>query len=327
MVMAQRTMAHNLIGKEVTATSAKDALHQAGLDWTVTVEELFTHDSIKLADRFATVKNNAVIDEDGVTIERDVLGVVGSRYHVLQNTEMFSALDMIVDSGEARYTAAGELEGGSQVWVMMELPSEVKIENDPHSAYLLARTSHDGLSSLQIIPIVQRLFCTNQINAAFGRAASKYTLRHTIGAKIGIQDVRDKLSLVYEGIKDYESVAMTLQAVTGLDEYDEKYLLKSVFPMERELEQTAYSELSRGDRAKKTRITAARAKVSEIFHGSTGTMPEWEGSAYGLYHAVVEYTDHFQGGSAMARNLRVVNGKADDFKNTALERILASVTR
>jgi len=324
MVMAQRTMAHKLIGSEVNAESARDALHQADLDWQVTVEDLYTNDAIKLTDRFATIKNKVILREDGVEEQRKVLGVVGSRYHALQNEEMFSALDMIVDSGEARYTAAGELDGGTTVWVMMALPEGVKIENDPHAAYLLARTSHDGSSSLQIIPIVHRLFCTNQINAAFGKAASKYTLRHTIGAKIGIQEVRDKLSLVYAGIQHYAELADVLQRKT-IDADEERRLLGDIFPMDRHLTETSYSMLDRGERTKKTRTLAARSKVSSIYHGSTGTMPEWEGTAYGMFHAVVEYADHFQGGSEMTRNLRVVNGKSDDFKNSTLDLILARV--
>ena len=150
----RRRSAYRIIGEAVTATSAKDAAQQAGLDWHVQLADVqalaVTNDGVntlEVPSTFATVRTN----KDAT---QSVLGTVGGRYKVFQNEEMFSGLDALVDSGDARYAFAGEVRGGAQVYMVLELPNEVKIANDPHSCYLVARTSHDGSTALQISPSI-----------------------------------------------------------------------------------------------------------------------------------------------------------------------------
>ena len=154
LTIRSRRNAYSIIGEEVSATSAVDAAQQAGLDWNVSladVQALALNDkgvsTIEVPNTFATIRTN----KDG---GQSVLGTVGGRYKVFQNGEMFSALDALVDSGDARYAYAGEVKGGAQVYMVLELPEGVKIQGDEHKAYLVARTSHDGSTALQIAPSI-----------------------------------------------------------------------------------------------------------------------------------------------------------------------------
>ena len=185
----RRQNAFKIVGEEVTATSARDAATQAGLDWQVSLSEVHTNtltpngvNTLQVPNTFASVRTN----NDG---SQAVLGTVGGRYKVFQNDEMFSALDMLVDSGDARYAFAGEVKGGAQVYMVLELPKGVKIGNDEHACYLVARTSHDGSTALQIAPSIQRLRCTNQINGIFSKSAT-YNLKHTTNAEFKIEDIK-----------------------------------------------------------------------------------------------------------------------------------------
>lgn len=310
---SQRRNAWQFLGRGVTATSAREAAEQAGLNWQVSLRDVYALDSdqyIPVADKFATVRNNL----DG---SKSILGVVGGRYKVFQNGEMFSVLDSIVDSGEARYSAAGELAGGSVVWMLLELPREVRIEQDPHAAYLLARTSHDGSCSLQIAPIVQRIGCTNQISAIFAKTEMKYSLRHTTNADLSIKDVRKMLTTVYTGIDTYESIADRLLNVS-VDESDVDRFLTQLFPIDSKLAGTPYSMMSTGERKQYNKAMDSRDKVGRIYRGETGTQDNIHGTAFGLWHAAIEYADHYSVADATKRATRLANGGFDRFKSKAL---------
>ena len=80
-------------------TSARQIMREAGLDWTVSLEDVYTTSNrddfglLNIPNRFATVRTNA--DDT-----QSALAVVGSRYKVMQNEEVFESLDFLVDSGD-----------------------------------------------------------------------------------------------------------------------------------------------------------------------------------------------------------------------------------
>ncbi len=79
--------------------------------------------------------------------QTDVLGVVGERYHVLQNEDLFSFGDNILDGG-GRWETAGSLKGGRVVFGSLALERETVLDPngvaDVVKTYLLINTSHDG---------------------------------------------------------------------------------------------------------------------------------------------------------------------------------------
>ena len=135
-------------GKAVEATSAREVAEQAGLNWTVRTGRLLAEiqplqmdaNGVAPQQTVEVEKKQAIIREDNL----NVIGVVGKNYKVFQNQEVFGSLDTLIDSGEARYTAAGEYDNGAKVWMLMALPREMEIIGDPHAAFLLAQTTHDG---------------------------------------------------------------------------------------------------------------------------------------------------------------------------------------
>ena len=232
----RRRMSASIAGSAVTATSAQDAAKQAGLDWHVSLadlEALAVNDNgvsrLTVPQTFGTIRT----DKDG---SQSVLGTVGGRYKVFQNGEMFSALDALVDSGEARYANAGELRNGAQVWMLLELPREVKIANDPHKAYLLARTSHDGSCSLGVTPVVNRLFCSNQISGIF-RKDCKYSLHHTTNARLNVEQMRTMLNVIYTGIETYETIADKLLN-ESVNDYQVEGIFRRMWTLPSTIEQT-----------------------------------------------------------------------------------------
>ncbi len=311
-----RRNAYSIIGEAVTATSARDAAQQAGLDWHVQLADVqalaVSNDGVntlEVPSTFATIRTN----KDNT---QSVLGTVGGRYKVFQNDEMFSGLDALVDSGDARYAFAGEVKGGAQVYMVLELPNEVKIANDPHACYLVARTSHDGSTALQISPSVTRLRCTNQIAGIFAKAGT-YTLRHTTNAEFKIEDIRRIIPVTYEGIKAYELIGNKL-INEKLTDTEVDAIFKKMWDLPSIIEQTPYGMLSAGQKRQFNAATVDRATARNIYRGETGTQEELRGTRFGAFQAIVEYADHFSHKAESVRAERIITGSADRIKSKAL---------
>jgi phage/plasmid-like protein (TIGR03299 family) len=329
MVMASnRRPAFELLGgKYVQAASAASAASQAGLDWTVSLQPISANyvvptedggqivNNLPISDKFATVKTTPLG-------EASVLGVVGSRYGIVQNSEMFSALDSIVDSGDAKFTAAGQLDGGKQVYMVMELPEGVSIRGDEHASYLLARTSHDGSTALQITSVINRLSCTNQINTSFLRNKKNgigvYSLRHTSNAKVEAQKVRDILRVVYADIDWYSNVSANLYD-KKMEDNEVKNFLESVWTLDPKIEYAPYDMLSQGEKRARSIAINARQQSFDIYKGATGTQENLYGSALGAWQAVVEWADWFSSKDDEIRAERTMLGSSDEVKHRSLQ--------
>ena len=101
---------HKLGTKLDRPATAEEAIIAAGLDYSVKLKPLHTvinHKRIPVDGHFATVRDNGA-----------VLGVVGSRYEVLQNKDAFGFFDGIVDRHEAIYHTAGALGKGERIWIL-----------------------------------------------------------------------------------------------------------------------------------------------------------------------------------------------------------------
>jgi hypothetical protein len=300
-----RQNAFKIVGEEVTATSARDAAHQAGLDWQVSLSDIHTTtltpdgvNTMQVPNTFASVRTN----KDG---SQSVLGTVGGRYKVFQNDEMFSALDMLVDSGDARYAFAGEVKGGAQVYMVLELPKGVKIGNDE-----------------QIAPSIQRLRCTNQINGIFSKSAT-YNLKHTTNAEFKVEDIKKIIPVTYAGIDMYEGVGNRLFDMK-LSDTEVDNIFKKMWSLPSIIEHTPYEMLSSGQRRQFNLAMNARSTAKGIYVGQTGTQEELYGTAYGVFHSVIEFADHFSHKSEATRAERIITGTADRIKNKALQVLIGA---
>jgi len=295
-------------GVAVEANSAAEVANQAGLDWTVSLSEMHTSEFMHVP------KKQAVVKKDGG--QQSVIGVVGSKYKVFQNSEVFGCLDALIDSGEARYAAAGEYDDGAKVWMLMSLPKEMEIQGDPHAAFLLAKTSHDGSSSVVVRPIIERLFCANQINRIF-RAKNKahtYTLRHTQNAVLSVSDMRNILDLTYTSIDEYSNLANHLMQREA-DISKATAYFKRVWALPTKIENAPLHLLSKGEKNAKSRALNARAKAFAVYQHSP-TQDNIRHTEFGLWQAVVEYADHH---SQKDASIATLAGRNDGIKLRALE--------
>ena len=313
-----RKAAWHKAGVAVEATSASEVASQAGLDWSVSLHDIEANYQIpgnESVNRIPIDNKKAVI-KTMPTGETSAIGVVGNRYKVFQNAEIFGALDNLIDSSGMRYAAAGEYDGGGKVWMLMETPMEMTIANDPHAAFLLAKTSHDGSSSVIIRPIIERLFCMNQINKIY-RGKNKYTyqLSHTTNAQLSISEISNIIQLSYDMANDYTALADMLLAKEASHEHAKNYF-KRVFALPPKVEGVPYDMLSLGEKKQQSRATQARNIAFDIYANSP-TQENIRDTEFGMWHAVVEWADYNAKGKNLA--LRAISGSSDNIKTRALE--------
>lgn len=274
---------------EYEVNTAHDLMKQAKLDWGVTLEDIYiqSDDGVQVPDRYATVK--------WLEGEAYPLAVVGSRYKVMQNSEIFSCLDDIVSNSDARYGAAGELKGGNVVWATIELPSNISVGDDPHNAYVIARTSHDGSTPFQMTPVINRLNCTNQINAAMMSGAKKgiyYRVKHSPNSSINVNEIKEAFKIMNEDVQKYATVSSYLRSIEFSNE-EFKNFIKRVYPLPSKIEFSPYEMLSAGERTSKTRTDRSRASAWNVWIGETDTQHNIKNTKFAAFQSIVEATDHF----------------------------------
>jgi phage/plasmid-like protein (TIGR03299 family) len=314
-------------GTAVNAGSASEAARQAGLDWTVELSDMFVERKTivspyeTLTDKLDVPKRQAVIKrtEEG----ESVIGVVGDKYKIVQNMEVFSALDTLVDSGDARYTAAGEYNNGANIWMVMELPVGIQVANDPHAAFLLVQSSHDGSCAVRIRPIIERLFCANQINRIIkGKHKNAYTyvMKHTTNSELSVSDIRNITQLTYDSIQEYESIAGILLD-RKVDDRQVRNIFKAVWSLPSTVEEMPEHLLSQGEKRQRTIALAGRESAWNIYSQSH-TQENIRGTAFGAWQAVIEHADHHASGGSDRRAIATISGRNDRIKDKALSLVL-----
>jgi phage/plasmid-like protein (TIGR03299 family) len=316
-------------GTAVEAGSASEAARQAGLDWNVMLADMEAvvsnkvNDYETLTDHYPVPKRQAVI-KLGKENNNEVIGVVGNKYKVVQNMEVFSALDTLIDSGDARFTAAGEYNKGANIWMVMELPTGVNVADDPHAAFLLVQSSHDGSCSVRIRPIIERLFCANQINRLItGKKTNDYTyvMKHTTNSTLSPSEIGNIIRLSYDSIQEYESIANTLITRETSHTQAREYF-KRVWALPSTVEGKPYHMLTQGERRQQTIAITARDKAFDIYTESP-TQENIRGTAFGMWQAVVEYADHHASGGSERLAVATLSGRSDKIKSKALGLVLA----
>ena len=311
-------------GTAVNGTSAQAVAREAGLDWEVTTVPLqgYVDSSVNKYESvtdYYPVPNKQGVLKLGKDHNNSIIGVVGSKYKIVQNMEVFGALDALIESGDARYSAAGEYNGGANVWMLMELPNGVTVDSDPHAAYLLAKTSHDGSCSVIIRPIIERVFCANQIGKIIHGKMKKplmYKMKHTTNSELSISDIRNITTITYQAIEEYELTAAQLLK-RAVDKQQATNIFKKVWALPPEVEDAPYDMLSKGQRKQYTMATDARTKAWDIYSQSP-TQENIRGTAFGVWQAVIEYADYYATGGDEKRALATISGSNDRIKNKAL---------
>ena len=273
-----------VLESEVSTAEMLKVAHLA--DWNVRLEDIVmpgrTH-----RNYFATVRTNPF---DG---ENDVLGVVGERYNVLQNEELFAFGDNILDG--ARWETAGSIKNGTVVFGSLALERESVIDKngvaDKVNTYLLVHTSHDGSLAIQASITPVRVVCQNTLNMAVGArgkgAKQSFRIRHTHTVQGKVQAAREALGLAHKYMDEFDKQAAAL--------FEREVNAEKFF----DIVKAAYPEPLVDSKGSVTKWTNKVDTLFDIWNGPTNV--GIQKTAWGAYNALTERLDWYRnprGGNA-----------------------------
>ena len=196
-----------------TEKNTSEMLAAANLnDWNVRLVDVEIPNTLTSDKSYQYVVRTNPTDKTQI----DVLGVVGERYHVLQNEDLFSFGDNILDGG-GRWETAGSIRGGRVVFGSLALERETVLDPngvaDKVKTYLLINTSHDGSIAIQASITPVRVVCANTLNLALGSKRGKnaikqsFKIRHTQTANGKVQIARETLGLANKYMDEFDRLA------------------------------------------------------------------------------------------------------------------------
>ena len=199
------------------APDSREALIAAGLDWDVVQRPVFTQDGVKVPGYFANVRQ-----QDG-----NILGVVTSRYKVVQNRDAFAFTDELLGEG-VRYETAGSLMGGRKTWILAKLPTRYIIQGEQILPYLVFSNTHDGSGAIKIAMTPIRVVCNNTLNLALNTADRCWSIHHTGDIAAKLEDARETLFMAEDYMnelgKGFEDLSRKRLTDVAVEEYIQELL-------------------------------------------------------------------------------------------------------
>ena len=168
------------------APASEEALVLAGLDWNVIQQPIQTSEGIMISGFQANIRET----------DKKVLGVVTSRYKVVQNTDAFAFTDELLGEG-VTYETAGSLQGGRRIWLLAKLPQRYIISGDELETYIVFMNAHDGAGGIKAAVTPIRVVCQNTLNLALTTAKRSWSANHTGNIEGKMEDAR--AALIYAG--------------------------------------------------------------------------------------------------------------------------------
>lgn len=287
------------------APSVKEAIILAGLNWEVEKRPIKTDE-----------ENSLVIPGKQAIVRKDinsVLGVVGTNYKPLQNSEAFDWFEPFVENGLATLETAGSLYDGKRVFILAKLALDnLDIMNeDPIESFILLSNAHDGSMAVRVGFTPIRVVCNNTLSCAHNSDASKLIrVHHTGDVNQILIELRETMDLVNQQFistaEYYRKLARKDINASDLAKY-----VKQVFnrkSLEATLNETP--DMLDEEQSRKQLI----ARIEEIFE----TKEKYH-TAWNAYNAVNTYLVHERGRTLDAMYNSTWFGMNKQFDRKALQ--------
>ena len=221
--------------------------------------------------------------------QKDILGVVGERYHTMQNEDLFSFGDNILDGG-GRWETAGSIKGGRVVFGALALERETVLDPtgvaDKVKTYLLINTSHDGSIAIQASITPVRVVCANTLNIALRTTNKKdgvkqsFKIRHTQTASGKVAIARQTLGLANAYMDEFDKMAKAMiETEVSAKQFND--IILAAYP--------------KPDKDTKGALTKWENKIDVINDIYTGTFNGMiAGNAWGAFNGLTERLDWYR---------------------------------
>ena len=282
---------HNLgVKVEGDAMPSAQALEATGMDWLVEAVPVYTFGGPPTTG--VDGHGNGSFDEipGRQALRRadtgTVLGITGTGYTAVQNSDSFRFFDELVGAGDACYHTVGTLFEGRRIWILAYMGGEYELDNgEQDERYILLDNSHDGSAALRIRHTPVRVVCANTLQQATANGGAAFWARHTSGIMDRVGQARDLLGLnrlhMERFLGQCNEVAAKEFSAGNMDALT-RHLLE--LDPERGLEEQGG-------------MKAAHAEsLYDLFWSGQGNKGE---TRWDAYNAVTEFVDYERGGRAL----------------------------
>jgi phage/plasmid-like protein (TIGR03299 family) len=276
---------------------------KSGLDWEAELVPLMT------TDTQAKVEHKAVRRKtDG-----KVLGVVGPRYHVLQNRDAFRWFEPFLAAKEAALNTAGSLAEGSRIWVLAKLNRAplVIAQGDEIEKFILLSHSHDGSLAVRVGFTPIRVVCANTLALAHKKDASNLIrLKHSASLMENLENVRETMNVANA---EFEANAeqYRLLARKNVNQADLKKYVKKVLKVEEGKESSTRME------------NTIKDIIGRCESGKGNDLPSVRGTLWTAYNGLNEWLSYERGHNQQNRLNSLWFGESANLNRFALETALA----
>lgn len=286
------------------APTIEEGIKLAGLDWTISLRPIVSSDE----DEISLQTHKIVVRED----IKQPLGIVGSNYKVLQNSEAFNFFEPFIENELATLETAGSLFNGKKVFVLAKIKSDnMEIDkNDEVEKYILLSNAHDGTQALRVGFVPIRVVCNNTLSMAIGSQDSKLIrLTHKGNIVQTLSELRETMDLVNKQFmateEQFRALAKKQVNLADLQKY-----VNQVFSVKK-LEDIIndYEEKQEIEEGRKRLL----ARVEEIFE------LEPVHNAWTMYNSVNYYLNHERGKNLENRYNSMWFGHSKRIDNKALQ--------
>lgn len=280
----------------------QSACVKSGLNWDVELTPLVTADTLTM------------VAHRGVRRKSDgrVLGVVGPKYHPLQNRDAFKWFQPFLEAKEASLNTAGSLCEGSRVWVLAKLQRDplVIAAGDEIEKFILLSHSHDGSLAVRVGFSPIRVVCSNTLALAHRSDASKLIrVKHSASMMENLANIREVMNVANS---EFEATAEQYKSLArkSINQNDLRSYVKRVLKVENR------SKIS-------TRTNNTIQEIIDLCEcGKGNTLPSVTGTYWTAYNGITEWLGYQRGNNQQNRLNSLWFGDSANVNKFALETAL-----
>jgi phage/plasmid-like protein (TIGR03299 family) len=301
------------LGQPMQAAATVDEWRAAaGMGWKI--QKAFVRYPVAhgvTPDAYRKLDDTVVLFRDDT---KDALGVVSSRYQVVQPGEVLEFFRDIVKVGGLELSAAGTIYGGKRFWATARIGEASPLSvSDSIGGFILLSTSADGSLATEARRTSTRVVCRNTLAIAHGEGPAAVRITHR--SKFDSDAIKR-----FMGLNEASWAAFRHQIVR----------LANV-PVNTELAgETLVSVMADGpvtpEVQDKVRASAGFGKVMDLFAGAGkgARLDGVYGTGWGLLNALTEYVDHWSRSRSFENRFASSQwGPGAALKERALDAVLA----
>lgn len=228
------------------------------------------------------------------------------------NEWLVGGLQNLIDDSDLGFGSAGILQNGAVAFVTIEMPESVEVlPGFDIRSHIMATTSHNGKFATTFKAVDTFVVCDNTHASALSENGQAYKLRHSKYSTLKLQNARDALGVIHQGI-DSSVAEITALANWEVSSQEFSRVMDILCPV---------PKLDDSTQTAVTRAENKRASIAGLYKHDDRVSP-WAGSALGVLQAFNTWEHHVNGTkkNRIERNiLNAMSGKTEKADNKVIE--------